>query len=356
VTSVDVRGVSKRFDTDVLVDVTLRVPSGATTAVLGGSGSGKSTLLRCIAGLLRPERGEIRIGDVAVCGRTWVPPERRQVGLVPQEGALFPHLNVFDNVAFGLRGRGRATRVEELLDLVGLPGTGRIRPHELSGGMQQRVAVARALAPRPAVLLLDEPFSALDAGLRDEVRGDIFHAIRQDGATALLVTHDQQEAFAVADRVAVVMNGTIVQDAAAAEVYRRPATVDIARFVGDLVEIPALTASPGRAVTALGELPCEGGEEPGVHGTLGLRPEDLRIDGTGSVFARGRVVAVRYHGHGCMADVAAGGLTMRVRTLDSWAVGDAVTLGHVRPGRFFASSQQPRVRQLAHSRPADTLV
>ncbi len=335
--AIDVRGLSKRFDTDVLVDVDLHVPAGAITAVLGGSGSGKSTLLRCLAGLLRPEQGEIRIGGTEVCGRTWVPPERRRVGLVPQEGALFPHLNVFDNVGFGLRGRDRGVRIEELLRLVGLPGTGRMRPHELSGGMQQRVAVARALAPRPEVLLLDEPFSALDAGLRDEVRRDIFAAIRKDGATAVLVTHDQQEAFAVADRVAVVMDATIVQDAPAEEVYRRPATLDVARFVGDLVVVPAEATGSGVAVTPIGDLPCDAPVSTGTGGVLGFRPEDLRMDGSGSVFARGRVVAVRYHGHGCMAEVAIGGLTVHVRTLETgYRIGDEVQVGYVRPARFYA--------------------
>jgi iron(III) transport system ATP-binding protein len=335
--AIDVRGLKKRFDTDVLVDVDLHVPAGATTAVLGGSGSGKSTLLRCLAGLLRPEHGEIRIGDQTVFGQAaWVPPERRKVGLVPQEGALFPHLSVFDNVGFGVRGRDRTRRVETLLQLVGLPGTGRMRPHELSGGMQQRVAVARALAPRPSVLLLDEPFSALDAGLRDEVRAEIFAAIAQDGATAVLVTHDQQEAFAVADRVAVVMHGRIVQEDAASEVYRRPASLDVARFVGDLVSIAGTVVGPDLVGTAFGALPCDDPGPPGTAGVLGFRPEDLRIDGSGLALGAGRVIETRYHGHGCMVHVDTGSLRLAVRTLDTgYRPGDDVELGYVRPGRFF---------------------
>lgn len=337
--SIDIEGLSKHFDDKiVLQDLDLHLPAGSITAILGGSGSGKSTLLRCIAGLLRPEAGTIRLGDRTVCGPgIWVAPERRRVGLVPQEGSLFPHLSVADNVGFGLRGRARTQRVAELLDLVGLPGTGSMRPHELSGGMQQRVAVARALAPEPAVILLDEPFSALDAGLRGDVRADVFAGLRAAGATALLVTHDQEEAFAVADEVAVMMDAGIPQVAAPADVYLNPATLEIARFVGDTVLLPGEVADDGLVVTALGSLPATGAQTPGTAGTLFLRPEDFSVGGATPV-TDAVVEAVRYHGHDTLLTVTAGGQHLLIRVLGQQraAVGDQLPVSVMRPGTFFA--------------------
>ena len=217
---VSVRGVCKSFGgTRVLSGVDLSVPSGTVGVLLGPSGCGKTTLLRILAGHLQPDAGEVRIGGRLVAdAATFVPPERRGISIVPQDGALFPHLDVAGNVAFGLdRGRRQLpwkrtrheARVDELLELVGLPGAGRLHPAQLSGGQQQRVALARALAPSPALVLLDEPFSALDASLRASVRDDVKRVLQDAGATALLVTHDQEEALSMADSVAVMSAGRI---------------------------------------------------------------------------------------------------------------------------------------------------
>ena len=338
--SIDVHGLTMRFgDTWVLKDLALSVDECSVTAILGSSGSGKSTLLRCIAGLLRPETGRITIGSTAVFDSgVWVPPERRGIGLVPQEGSLFPHLSVGANVSYGLRGRDNAARVRHLLDLVGLPGTADMRPHELSGGMQQRVAVARALAPSPNVVLLDEPFSALDAGLRDDVRQDVFAAIRATGATAILVTHDQEEAFAVADQVAVMMDTTIAQQAPPAEVYLTPATLDVARFVGDTVVVQASGTGAASATTTFGDLPSQNTTPADATGVLVFRPEDLQIGGESPVLTQAGVTAVSYHGHDTLLAARAGEQDLLIRVLgrQSVTVGDDVTVRVTRPGIFFS--------------------
>ncbi len=339
--AIDIDGLSMSFDQKVLSDLELHVPAAAVTAILGSSGSGKSTLLRCIAGLLRPDAGCIELAGRQVSGpRVWVPAQRRGVGLVPQEGSLFPHLNVADNVGFGLDRRSRSRRVAELLELVGLPGTAAMRPHELSGGMQQRVAVARALAPEPDVILLDEPFSALDAGLRDDLRTDVFAAIRATGATAVLVTHDQQEAFAVADRVAVMIDGQIVQDCPPAEVYLQPATLAIAQFVGETVLLPATVTAADQVRTPFGLLSATGAHETGTPGTLVFRPEDLVLDESSAPLTRAIVRSARYHGHDTVLTVASDDHLLRIRALGrpTVAVGDVVTVGTRRQGTFFAGS------------------
>lgn len=338
--SIEVAGLTMRFtDQPVLQDLDLHVQTSSVTAILGSSGSGKSTLLRCIAGLLRPESGTITIGSTVVFDRgVWVPPERRGIGLVPQEGSLFPHLSVGANVGYGLRGRGTSARIQHLLDLVGLPGTVNMRPHELSGGMQQRVAVARALAPSPNVVLLDEPFSALDAGLRDDVRQDVFAAIRATGATAILVTHDQEEAFAVADQVAVMMGATIAQQASPAQVYLTPANVDVARFVGDTVIVPARGTGRTYASTGFGDLPAQNPTGAGEAGVLVFRPEDLQITGDGPVLTQASVSSVSYHGHDTLLAARAGDQDLLIRVLgrQSVAAGDEVAVRVARPGIFFA--------------------
>lgn len=241
-----VAGLTRTFrgrpPVEALRGVDLEVEAGQIAAVLGPSGCGKTTLLRALAGLERPDAGTIQLDDETVDGpATHLPPDKRRVGLVPQEGALFPHLDVAANLAFGLRGRSRAqrtARVDELLELIGLPGLGRRKPHELSGGQQQRVALARALAPEPTVVLLDEPFSALDAGLRGALRDEVAATLRATGTTAVLVTHDQTEALTMADTVAVMRDGVILQIGSPTEVYQRPVDRWSAQFLGDVVELP----------------------------------------------------------------------------------------------------------------------
>lgn len=307
--SVQVAGLTLRFDEPVLCGVDLDVPAGEVSAVLGASGTGKSTLLRCIAGLQRPDSGRIILRDSVVdADGVHVPAHKRRVGLVPQEGALFPHLSVAENVGFGLKGRRQSQRIAQLLDLVGLPGAGGRRPHELSGGMQQRIAVARALAPRPGVIVLDEPFSALDAGLREEVREQVFRAIRADGATAVLVTHDREEAFAVADRVAVMMRGRVVQHDRPEQVYRRPVDLEVAMFVGETARIADRV----------------------------FRPEDLTL-GAGERIGVGIVTATRFHGHDSVITLRVGESSVQVRTLGApaVAVGDRAPVGATGQGLSF---------------------
>ena len=299
---VEVVRVTKRYGDVVALDsVDLTVESGQVLAVLGPSGCGKTTLLRCIAGFERIDDGRITLGGrvVALPG-VHLPPHRRQVTVVPQDGALFPHLDVADNVGFGLaRGRDRQRRVAECLGLVGLGGLGERMPHELSGGQQQRVAVARALAPRPPLVLLDEPFSALDASLRAGLRRDVRTALQEDGATAVLVTHDQGEALSVADRVAVMREGRIRQVGTPEEVYRRPADAWVARFVGDAMLLPVEPREDGPAWSALGPLRLTAGPGSGAGPVLALvRPEQLRVVPAGAPDAVPAVVTrVAYHGH-----------------------------------------------------------
>ena len=286
-----------------LSGVHLSVPTGALVAVLGPSGCGKTTLLRCVAGLERLDGGEVRVAGALVAGaRVHVPAHRRRVALVPQEGALFPHLSVADNVAFGLdRAARRSDRVTEVLTLVGLDAHHRRMPHQLSGGQQQRVALARALAPRPPLILLDEPFSALDAGLRAELRHDVRTALRTDGATAVLVTHDQGEALSLADHVVVMRDGAVVQQGTPADVYATPTDSWVARFVGDAMLLPG-TVHEGRARTVAGDAPLinavGGGSRPAV--TVLIRPEQLRLspaEGTVAGQVTARVLRHDFHGH-----------------------------------------------------------
>ena len=222
--AVRVRGLRRAFGDVVAVDdVDLDVRPGEMLTVLGPSGCGKTTVLRLIAGLDRPDAGTIEIGGRRVAGPgASIPPERRRVGMVFQDVALFPHLSVRDNIGYGLRrDPDRAVRIGELLELIDLPDAGDRMPHQLSGGMQQRVAVARALAPRPDVVLLDEPFSSLDAALRTQLRGDVREILRAAGTAAVFVTHDQDEALTLGDRMAVMVRGHVEQVATAGGRLRR---------------------------------------------------------------------------------------------------------------------------------------
>jgi iron(III) transport system ATP-binding protein len=298
----------------VLQGLDLTVPGGALAAVLGPSGCGKTTLLRIVTGFLRADAGTVALGGRTLAGPdVHLPPERRHIGIVPQEGALFPHLSVARNVAFGLTGpdRGeRRRRTEEMLDLVGLAGYGERMPHELSGGQQQRIALARALAPRPALVLLDEPFNALDSALRAGVRADVRAALRATGATALLVTHDQQEALSTADLVAVVRHGRIAQCDTPQELYRRPADPWVAGFVGDAVLLPGTVGNGGStATTPLGTVALAEPANGRRTGTVVLRPEQLRLTDTDTAEAvRATVTDVCFYGHDAKVTVAVEGL------------------------------------------------
>jgi len=271
--------LSKRFGEVVAVDaVDLDVRRGEFLSVLGPSGCGKTTLLRLIAGFERPDAGGVEIDTRAVAGpRRNLPPEARRIGMVFQESALFPHLDVVGNVAFGLPRGQRAARVAEMVALVGLAGLQHRMPHELSGGQQQRVALARALAPDPALILLDEPFNALDATLRTQLRGEVREILRLADATALLVTHDQGEALEISDRVAVMRAGRIEQVSTPDELYLRPVNRFVAGFVGEANLLPG-EVRHGEVQTLVGRFRAGAGSlADGTRAEVLLRPEQLHM-------------------------------------------------------------------------------
>jgi iron(III) transport system ATP-binding protein len=286
-------GLRKQFDGTVVLDgLDLDVAAGTILGLLGPSGSGKTTALRVIAGFERPDAGSVEIAGRVMVGRgTWVPPERRRVGMVFQDYALFPHLSVATNVGYGVPGPGQDARVDRVLEMVGLGGAAGRYPHELSGGEQQRVALARALAPEPDVVLLDEPFSNLDAPRRDRVRREVRTILTEARATAVLVTHDQEEALATGDSVAVMRRGRIVQVDEPGTLYRRPSDCWVARFLGEAEFVPG-TAASGEVDTPLGRFEVA----PGLHGPVEvmIRPESVQIVPGGD---DADVVAREYYGH-----------------------------------------------------------
>jgi iron(III) transport system ATP-binding protein len=308
-----VQGVHKSFgDLRVLNGVDLAVPAGSFTAILGSSGSGKTTLLRIIAGFERLDRGTVVLGTEAVDGHhTFVPSEHRHIGYVPQEGALFPHLSVGRNVAFGLpRGPNRRARVLELLEMVGLSGLHRRYPHQLSGGQQQRVALARALATDPEIVLLDEPFSSLDASLRASVRSEVHDVLRQAGTTSILVTHDQDEALSMADHVAVLRDGVIAQLDTPTGIYQRPLDPGLAQFLGEsnVLHVRVDRREGGQtavATTPFGVLAVEGWPPNGAAGPAEalIRPEQLVIGEAGPSGVVATVESYEYYGHDAVVRV-----------------------------------------------------
>ncbi|MGY4707056.1 ABC transporter ATP-binding protein [Candidatus Bipolaricaulota sp. J31] len=324
----EVVDLHKRFGRVVAVDgVSFAVPRGEILVLLGPSGCGKTTVLRLIAGLEAPDRGDVRIGGRSVLG---LPPERRGVGLLFQSYALFPHMSVAGNVAYGLRFKGvprreRARRVRELLELVGLAGYERRKPHELSHGQKQRVALARALAPEPEVLLLDEPLSALDAALRAELRWELRRILVEQGITSVYVTHDQEEGFALADRLGVMRAGRIEQLGPPEELYSSPKTPFVASFLGIAVLWPGvLRRGSGEAwVEAAGiRVPVQDRSIPdGSPVYLLLRPEDVAV-GEGELEA----VVERAEFRGDRWEVRARfrALPLTVFTSDRVAPGDAI--------------------------------
>lgn len=263
----------------VLAQLSLTLPAGEIGCLLGPSGSGKSSLLRAIAGFEPITAGEINLaGQLLSAPARQLPPEQRQVGMVFQDYALFPHLTVWQNIAFGLRAQSRPVqqqRVDSLLAMVGLSELAARYPHQLSGGQQQRVALARALAPKPRLLLLDEPFSGLDADLRQQLAADVGRVLRAEQISALLVTHDQQEAFALADRIGVILEGQLLQWASPLTLYHQPACARVAAFVGSSYWLSATVDHAGMLHCALGSHPVSA--TAGQYRLL-VRPEDIRHD------------------------------------------------------------------------------
>jgi iron(III) transport system ATP-binding protein len=321
--ALDVRGVTKRFDGPAVLDAaSLHVEAGTICALLGPSGSGKTTLLRLIAGLEHPDAGTIRLGDdVLVDGRQSIAPERRQIGMVFQDWALFPHLTVAQNVGFGLGKHPDPVRVAEALDLIGLADAADRLPGTLSGGQQQRVALARALAPGPSVLLLDEPFSNLDVAMRARIRREVHDLLRSTGVTTVFVTHDQEEAFVLGDRVAVMRDGRVIQSASPRELYTLPADRWVAGFVGDANFLPG-TVSGSTVATAFGQVRLREPRQGEVE--VLVRPEHLLIEeGDDAV-----VTFVEYYGHDVLVSCAlADGSEVHARSvLGDVAEGDRVGL------------------------------
>jgi len=341
---------------DFRLELDFEVRPGELLTLLGPSGCGKTTTLRIVAGFISPDRGEILMGGRRIDG---LPPHRRGIGIVFQDYALFPHLSVADNVAFGphMQGWSRArsaARVEELLGLVSLGGYGRRKVTHLSGGEQQRVALARALAPNPKLLLLDEPLSALDAKLRQGLRGEIRRIQRELGLTTVYVTHDQEEALALADRIAVMRDGRIEQIDAPRDLYRRPRSLFVASFLGQANLVPARVAGrEGERVivdTPLGRFRVAAGGEgcgqdasgadpvPGAPLTLFFRPEGCDLQQSGNPREGGRkgpnrvralIRRIEYLGSRQLLEVEAAGLrlTLDLPGRDSFAVGEGVCFG-----------------------------
>lgn len=288
--------VTKRYAADrppAVDGLTLTVQQGEILTFLGPSGCGKTTTLRLIAGFEVPDSGRVVIRSETMAGPgRWVPPEERGIGVVFQDYALFPHLTVAENVGFGLHHLGRSARrerVRQILELVGLETFASRYPHALSGGQQQRVALARALAPAPALILLDEPFSNLDADLRAQMREEVERILRHTGTTAIFVTHDQEEAFTLADRVGVLNQGWLEQLDTPETVYHHPATRFVAEFVGATDFLPGAVTAEGIA-TELGVFPNLEGRDIGERVKVMLRPDDItfvpRPDGQGVIVRR----------------------------------------------------------------------
>jgi thiamine transport system ATP-binding protein len=330
---VELEGVTVRYgDVTALESASLTVEPGEFFTLVGPSGCGKTTTLRAIAGFEEPNAGTVRIGGEDVSHR---PPERRDVGVVFQSYALFPHLSVRENVGYGLNFRdppgdvGREERVTELLDLVDMGGMGDRDPADLSGGQRQRVALARALAPGPELLLLDEPLSALDARLRERLRVTVRAIQRELGITTVYVTHDQTEALAISDRVAVVTEGRIEQVGSPETVYREPATRFVAEFVGDnnLFDGEVTETEPPRVAVGDARIPLPAGAEPsaGATVTAAVRPEHLRL-GDGETTLDATVANVEFLGDAYRLHCEWADSTLLVKTTDRVGVGERVSL------------------------------
>lgn len=313
-------GLNHWFGTfHALRDITLDIAAGEYVTLLGPSGCGKTTLLSVLGGFIDPTQGKVLIGDRDM---THVAPAQRPTTTMFQDYALFPHMTLRDNVAFGLRMAGvgrteRHARADEKLDLVGLKPAGSKRPHELSGGQRQRVALARALAVEPDVLLLDEPLGALDLKLRRAMQDELKAIQRQVGTTFVHVTHDQEEAMAISDRIVVMNAGRIEDSGPPARIYREPATLFAANFMGEMNHIPAQVGANG-AQTALGTLPTE--TLPSGPATVCIRPEAILLDGTGLSL-----------GNATLRDATFFGTHVRAH-LQPIAAPDMVLVAHLPPG------------------------
>jgi iron(III) transport system ATP-binding protein len=332
--SLELEAISRHFEgRAVLSDISLSIPPGRITCLLGQSGCGKSTLLRIIAGVDQPDPGgRIRVGGVDVVGPgLFVEPEDRKIGFMFQDYALFPHLSVADNLAFGLRALPRAERrkrVARVAERIGISGLLDRYPHSLSGGEQQRVALARALAPEPAILLMDEPFSNLDQGLREKVRRETVETLRRIGTTAIIVTHDPQEALATGDMIVLMRAGRIEQAGTPFEIYDRPHSPYAAEFMGPCNRLTGIW-SDGRIETPIGTFPADLDLPDGSLALACIRPQALSIGPDGQGISA-RVVAKTFTGESEQIDIMVHPLAQTLRMHSHFripmAIGEKVSL------------------------------
>lgn len=268
----------------IINNLSFSLQDGHIGCLLGPSGCGKTTVLRTIAGFEKPVSGHLKISDEIVSNQKFsLPPEKRHIGMVFQDFALFPNLSVQDNIRFGLNGwskKDQQDRISELLAMIGMPTLGRAFPHQLSGGQQQRIALARAMAPKPSILLLDEPFSSMDLELREQLAREVRHILKQENITAILVTHDQHEAFAMADDICVMHEGQVQQYDNAYNLYHKPVNRFVADFIGEGVIVPGMVVGGNTVNTELGNIHglVPVGCKPGCHVDVLIRPDDIIHD------------------------------------------------------------------------------
>ncbi len=299
--AIELKTITKKYpgaEKAAVSNLCLTVEKGEIVTLLGPSGCGKSTTLRMIAGFKKADKGSITLaGNIMSSSNTWIPPERRGVGMVFQDYALFPHLNVFNNVGFGYKDRDRKERIAEIIELVNLKGYEKRYPHQLSGGQQQRVALARALARKPVVILLDEPFSSLDADLRNHMRLEVKRIIKESGATAIFVSHDQKDALAISDSIVVMNHGIIQQKGTPQEIYQYPRNKFVATFVGQTNILKGKTGEDKYSViTALGAIrrTQPHGLKPGEEVYVSIRPDSLEVNHEGQI--KGYIKELTYTG------------------------------------------------------------
>lgn len=351
-TSLEINDLSVDLNSrQVLRNLNLQIPSGSFAAILGPSGCGKTTLLRSIAGLITPSGGAIRFGKQLVSVSSLVlPPHKRNIGYVPQEGGLFPHLSVAENVSFALTRKISQQEqnqiINEMLELVGMKGFNNRSPQELSGGQQTRIALARALAMKPAMVLLDEPFAALDQALRVDISEEVVALLKKSGTTSIMVTHDREDALVSADVIALMRGGTVVQSGTPAQVYLNPISAEVALSTGDIDVIPAIKLASSRYASALNQVDFNLDNQPlAIQGEILIRPEEISISeqiATGSVTAK--IIKINYYGHDALFELNVGqsrqGVRARITGPSTHQVGDTVSISHRGPIRWISAGAQ----------------
>ncbi len=351
-TSLEINDLSVDLNSrPVLKNLNLQIPSGSFAAILGPSGCGKTTLLRSIAGLITPSGGAIRFGKQLVSVSSLVlPPHKRNIGYVPQEGGLFPHLSVAENVSFSLARKlaeqEKNQIVNEMLELVGMKGFNNRSPQELSGGQQTRIALARALAMKPAMVLLDEPFAALDQALRVDISEEVVALLKKSGTTSIMVTHDREDALVSADVIALMRGGTVVQSGTPAQVYLNPISAEVALSTGDIDVIPAIKLANSRYSSALNEVGFNLANKPTANlGQILIRPEEISIsDEVTADSVTATITKINYYGHDALVELKVGeslqDLRARIAGPSKYRVGDTVSISHKGPVRWISSVAQ----------------